>query len=212
MHPQLEHLAHQAHVDDLRRDAEEHRRAARLARRQARASAAAPVAAPVAAPGLSPAVHEVLVFAERRPSLGQLAQVLDQLSGLHDDVVTALLHHRPATTPALSDEAGSHSLTLPASPAVIPAQRTPPEAEQHLDQVVGALRAAGHATTGELVAGSMSRVLLAQVRERRPQAVILLTGRHRLAHLAHVDLERRLRHRTGARVVTVVDNESLQPV
>ena len=208
MHPQLEHLAHQAHVDDLRRDAEQHRRAARLARRQARAAAAAPVAAPV----LSPTVHEVLVFAERRPTRGQLAQLLDQLSGLHDDVVTAVLHHRPATTPALSDEAGSHSLTLPASPAMIPAQRTPPEAEQHLDQVVGALRAAGHETTGELVAGSMSRVLLAQVRERRPQAVFLLTDRHRLAHLAHVDLERRLRHRTDARVVTVVDHESLQPV
>ena len=206
MHPQLEQLAHQSHVDDLRREAEQHRRAARPARRRARA------AAPVAAPALSPTVHEVLVFAERRPSQGQLARVLDQLSGLHDDVVTALLYHRPSTTPALSDEAGSHSLTLPASPVVIPAQRSAPEAEQHLDQVVGALRAAGHAATGELVAGSMSRMLLAQVRERRPEAVILLTDRHRLAHLARVDLERRLRHRTDARVVTVVDHESPQPV
>lgn len=205
MHPHIEHLANQAHFDDLRREAELHRREARQLRRQARA------AAPVATPVLSPTVREVMLFAEHEPSQRQLAQVVDQLKGLHGDVVTALLHYRPSGPPGLADETGSHSLSLPSPSVRIPAQRRSPAAERHLSYVVGALRAAGHETNGELVMGPVPRVLLTQVRERRPEAVILLTGRHRLAHLAHRDLERRLRHHTDASVMTVFDAERLQP-
>jgi hypothetical protein len=199
MHPQLEHLAHQAHVDDLRREAEQHRRTARLLRRRARAEAKAAV------PVLSPAVHDVLVFAEREPTQGQVAQVLEQLKGLQGDVVTALIHHRPRSPEALVNESGTHSLSLPTPAARIPAQRAPSEAQQHLSDVIGAFRAAGHDTRGELVEGSVPRLLAQQVRERSPEAVILLTSRHRLAHLARRDLEHRLRRQTSVPVVAVSD-------
>lgn len=206
MHPQLEHLAHQAHVDDLRREAEQHRRATRLLRRRARVEAKA------ARPVVSPAVHEVLVFAEREPTPAQVAQALDQLKGLRDDVVTTLIHHRPSRPAALVDESGAHSLSLPRPAARIPAQRTPSDAERHLSDVVGAFRAAGHDTRGELVEGSVPGLLAAQVRERSPEAVILLTSRHRLAHLARRDLERRLRRQTSVPVIAMTGGRALHDV
>lgn len=204
MHPHIEHLANQAHVDDLRREAELQRRQAQFSRRQARR------VGQLVSPALPPLVRDVLVFAEHQPSQSQLAQVLEQLKGLHDDVVTALMLNRSSSS-RMVREPGRRRV-LPASTARIQAQRTPPVTEQQLLDVVEALRAAGHQASGELVAGSVPRVLLAHVRQHRPEAVILMTDRHRLAHLARRDLERRLRHHTDARVVTVVDGEPLQPV
>jgi hypothetical protein len=197
MHPELLHQAHQAHVDDLRREADRQRRDARHLRRRARGTP------PSFGPLLSPAVRDVLVFAEHRPTPRQLEQVLEQLQDLRDDVVTALMHHRPVATSEVVDHGGRPSVSLPSPGARIPAQRTPPAAEQQLTDVIGALRAAGHDACGELVAGSPTRVLSARVRERHPDAVILLTDRHRLAHLARRDMERRLRRQTSVPVIVV---------
>lgn len=202
MHPELMQMAHQSHVDDLRREAAQQRRDARLLRRSSRRRT------PATAPVLSPAVQSVLVFAERQPSRSQVEQVLDQLKVLQGDVVTALFHHRPDRLGALVNESGSHSLSLPMPDVRMPAQRAPSEAEQHLSEVVGALQAAGHDTSGELVAGAVPKVLAEQVRERRPEAVILLTSRHRLAHLAHRDVERRLRKETSVPVIAVTEGRT----
>lgn len=201
MHPELMNMANQSHFDDLRREAAQQRREARLlgrvSRRRSRATA----------PVLSPEVQKVLVFAEHQPSRGQVEQVLEQLRSLQDDVVTALVHHRPQRLGALVNESGSHSLSLPMPDVRMPAQRAPSEAEQHLSEVVDALQAAGHDTSGELVEGSLPKVLAEQVRERRPEAVILVTSRHRLAHLAHRDVERRLRKQTSVPVIAVTEGQ-----
>ncbi len=72
-------------------------------------------------------------------------------------------------------------------------------------QVVDALHGAGHRATREVLAGSPSRVLVDAVNERHPEAVILLADhRHRLAHLAHRDLEHRLLTRTSTPVLSLI--------
>jgi hypothetical protein len=208
MHPQLEHLANQAHVDDLRREAERQRREARLLGRSARRSARPEGSAGVL---LSPAVRDVLVVAEHRPTRREVELVVEHLRGLGHHVVTALLHHRPSAG-ELVNEAGSHSLSLPTPAARIPAQRAPSEAEQHLSGVVDALRTAGHDTTGELISGPLSRVLAQEVRVRRPEAVILLADRHRLARLAGRDPGRQLQRRTQVPVISVTQGREPRPV
>jgi hypothetical protein len=199
MHPHIEHLANQAHFDDLRREAEQHRREARLRARRTRAAARAPAAL------LSPNVHEVLVFVEHRSTRRQVELVLDQLKELQDDVVTALLHHHPSPG-ELVNESGSHSLSLPTPAARIPAQRAPSEAEHRLSDVVGALRDAGHDTRGGLVVGSVARVLSEEVRRRRPEAVLILQNRQRPLHLPRRNLARRLRQQTSVPVIAVTED------
>ena len=53
-------------------------------------------------------------------------------------------------------------------------------------------------------AGSRAaRVLVDEIEQHDAEAVLLLTDRHRLAHLARRDLSRRLRHRTDVQVVAL---------
>lgn len=169
MHPEIMYQVHQAHLADLRREADEARRAGRRRRRRA-------------APVVTERFHDVLVFAEHGPSRQEVDLVLEQLRQLEHEMVTTLLHH--------------------------PMVPSPRAAQEHLAFVLDELRAAGHHTQGALVTGPVREALLTGVHDRHPEAVILLTGRHRLAELAHRDLGHRLRHTVDVPVVTVTEGRA----
>ncbi|QIK66738.1 hypothetical protein G7072_10660 [Nocardioides sp. HDW12B] len=198
MHPSIEYPALQQHFNDLHREAAERRRHRLVPAPRRRQHASEPITA------LSPSMHRVLVFAEHDPSPTQLDELLRQLAALRDDTVTMLVHHRSALAQPVTDELGQSEIPSPARIARIPAQRGRPASDRGLLQAVDALHGAGHRATGEVVSGSASRVLVDAVNERHPEAVILLTEQHRLAHLAHRDLEHQLLARTDARVLTLI--------
>jgi hypothetical protein len=133
---------------------------------------------------LEPSVQHVLVFAEHAPSREELAQVVEQLSEFRGGVLTAVLHHNPMPGRERVDEHGGAT-------------------HQQLEDLVDALRAAGHQVTGELVSGDVEHALLTEIRLRGADAVVLMPGRHLVAHLAHRDLEHHLRHHTAVPVVAV---------
>ena len=131
----------------------------------------------------------VLVFAEHTPTAHELEQAVAELRG-HDDVaVTVVLHHDPVPRQERVDEHGGVT-------------------HDHLAALVEALAVAGHPVSGELVSGDVEHALLTEIRLRRADAVILLPGRHLLAHLVHRDLEHRLRHDTEVPVLTVTGRGS----
>lgn len=197
MHPSIEYPALQQHFDDLHREAAERRRH-RLVPSSRRRHVSEPITA------LPPSVHRVLVFAEHDPSPMQLDELIRQLAALRDDTVTMLVHQRSALARPVTDELGSSEIPSPVRVARIPAQRSRPDADRGLIHAVDALHGAGHRATGAVVSGSASRVLVDAVKARHPEAVILLIEQHRLAHLAHRDLEHRLLARTDAPVLTLI--------
>jgi hypothetical protein len=169
MHPELMYQAQQAHVADLRREAVAARRANLFLRRSADAHL------------LTRAMHRILIFAEHRPTTDELDVVLDHLTPLEDDLVTAVLHHRPHR----------------AVPDPLMA------AKQHLAEVLERLEGAGHRAHGRVVEGPVRQALVSAVHEPSPEAVILVTERHLLSHLAHHDLEHLARHHTSIPVLAV---------
>lgn len=153
-------------------------------------------------------MDDILILAEHEPTPSQVEQVLDHLEAERGKTVTALLHHHPPRTPALMDGiAGAHGLPAQAVVREMHAEHAwdMADARRRLSHVVGLLRAAGHPAYGELVAGPLIRVLVHEVRDRGPEVVMLLTNHRRLARMAHLDLERRLRHHSSARVEVVMD-------
>jgi hypothetical protein len=202
MHPELMHRADLARRADLRREAEDHRRSVRLLGGRTRQASPA-IALPAS-------IHRVLIVTERSPSRAQVDHVLSQLRALREEVVTALFHQPPPRLASLLNESGSHSLSLPLPDVRIPAQRVSSEMERECSDVMATLRAAGHEAHGELVAGPLSRLVVHEIRERQPDAVILVTGRHRLARLTHRDLEHRVRSATSGPVVSI--REGCEPL
>ncbi len=156
----------------------------------------------------------VMVFAEHEPHHDQLVALLDHLDGLDVASVTVLLHHRSGRTgPLMNEIAGAHGLSARAAVHEVDTERRweQADARRHLSHVVGLLRAAGHHTHGELLTGPVPKVLVQEVRARRPDRVLLVTSGHRLAHWAHHDLERRIHAVTGAEVVAVLPTKHLHP-
>ncbi len=152
-------------------------------------------------------MNDVLVFVEYEPHHDQLVALLDHLDGLTGKPVVALLHRRHVrTAPLMGEIAGARG--LPARSAVgeidTESRWEHADARRHLSHVVGVLRAAGHRTHGEVLTGPVPKVLVQEVRDRRPDVVLLVTSSHRVAHWAHHDLERRVRAVTGAEVVAVL--------
>ena len=137
------------------------------------------------APATLPATtHTVLVFAEHTPTAVELELVAAELDGHRESSVTVVLHHDPVPRQERVDEHGGVT-------------------HDHLDQVVDRLRADGREVRGELVSGDVEHALLTEIRLRAADAVVLLPGRHLLAHLAHRDLEQRLRHHTSVPVLAI---------
>lgn len=104
----------------------------------------------------------------------------------------------------MDEVAAARGMSYQAAAADMRAGRTETttQARHRLSSVVASLRSAGHTASGELVAAGTTRTVLAEVRSRRPDAVVLLNSQHRVAHLLHHDLEARLRQ-TCDRVVSV---------
>jgi hypothetical protein len=149
----------------------------------------------------------VMVFAEYEPHHNQLIALLARMESLDGTPVTALLHHRHARTGALMDEiAAAHGLSAKSAVGEINTEHRweQADAQHHLSHLVGLLRAAGHPTHGELLTGSVPKVLVREVRARRPRLVLLVTSRHDLAHWARHDLERRIRAATDAEVLGIL--------
>ena len=132
---------------------------------------------------MNPANH-VMVFAEHPPTPVELSLVLSELERHRDAAVTVVLHHNPIPRQERVDEHGGAT-------------------HDHLEQLVDQLLAPGREVRGELVSGDVAHALLTEIRLRRADAVILLPGRHLLAHLAHRDLEQRLRHHTDVPVLSI---------
>ena len=128
--------------------------------------------------------NHVLVFAEHDPTPVELSLVVSELERHGDATVSVVLHHNPVPRQERVDEHGGVT-------------------HDHLEQLVDQLRAPGREVRGELVSGDVEHALLTEVRLREADAVILLPGRHLLAHLAHRDLEQRLRHHTKVPVLAI---------
>jgi hypothetical protein len=159
-------------------------------------------------------MDDVLVYAEFEPPHDQVVALLHHLDGLDGTPVSALLHHRPErTTPLMDEMTGARGLLPQAAVAEIDAERRweLAAARRRLSHLVGVLRAAGHPAHGELLSGPIPKVLIQEVRAREPERLFLVTSRHRLAHWARHDLERRLRAVTPAEVVAVLPTDHLHP-
>ena len=138
-----------------------------------------------AAATLPATAQTLLVFAEHTPTPAEIDQALAELRRHPDAMVTVVLHHNPIPRQERVREYGGTD-------------------HDHLESLVEALGAAGHTITGELVSGDVEHALLTEIGLRRADAVVLLPGRHLLAHLARRDLEHRLRHDTAVPVLTVI--------
>lgn len=133
---------------------------------------------------MNPETQQVLVFAEHDPTPVELSLVLAELQRYDGATVTVVLHHNPVPRQERVDEHGGAT-------------------HDHLEQLVDQLGAPGREVHGELVSGDVEHALLTEIRLRDADAVILLPGRHLLAHLAHRDLEQRLRHHTDVPVLAI---------
>ena len=131
--------------------------------------------------------HDVLVFAEHLPSRAELDQVVAEVADHEDAVVTFVLHHNPVPTQTRVLEHGG-------------------VVHDHLDEAMELLRATGAHATAELVSGDVEHALLTEIRLRTPDAIILLPGRHLVAHLVHRDLERKLRHHTSVPILAIPEH------
>lgn len=131
-----------------------------------------------------PQDRRLLVFAEHTPSSAEVDQVLGALEPHRGARVTVVLHHDPGPHEPVREHGGT--------------------THDHLEQLLDVLGAAGHEVAGDLVSGDVEHALLTEIRVRAADRVVLLPGRHLLAHLAHRDLEHRLRHHTHVPVHTIV--------
>jgi hypothetical protein len=159
-------------------------------------------------------MDDVLVFAEFEPPHDQMAALLHHLQGHDGTPVTALMHHRfGRTTPLMDEVAGARGLFPQVAVNEIDTEHRweLADAQRHLSHLVGLIRSAGHPTHGELLHGPIPKVLIREVRAREPGTLLLVTSRHRLAHLTRHDLERRLRAVTTAEVVAVLPVDHLHP-
>jgi hypothetical protein len=151
-------------------------------------------------------MDRVLLFAERKPTRHQMLRVLHHLEDLPGRAVTATIPLSSTRPSVLMDEmAGAHGLPAQRMMGGIHAARSGKvtEARTHLSHLVRMLRLAGHRTHGQLLLGPVSRALVHEVHVLEPEAVLLVTKGHRITHWMHHDLERRLQHHTGVRVLTV---------
>ncbi len=156
-------------------------------------------------------MNHVLLYAEHEPHARELPALMSHLDGIDagdtgPPELTVLMPLPSTTTGSLMDELAaarglsyehaSHDLRAGRSAALV-------EASRHLASTLATLRSAGHAARGELVGPASARTVLREVRQRRPDVVVLLSSPHRLAHLLRHDLEARLRHAGTATVVAV---------
>jgi hypothetical protein len=156
---------------------------------------------------------DALLYAEHAPTRHQLVATLQHLHDLRVSVVTALVRlHASRSTRLMDEVAGARGLPAQRMVEEIHAVRDHElsEAQVQLSHIVGILRAAGHRAHGDLLIGPVARTLAQEAMEREPDAVLLLTGHHRMAHWLHRDLERRLKHHTTAPVLAV-SNGRLTP-
>lgn len=143
-------------------------------------------------------MDDILLFAEHPPTQPQTGQILARISDLRGRGICVLLHHHHARSFDLMDEiAGARGLPARSMVDEMRNERAwhMVEAQQALSHLLGVLRRDGHRARGELVGGPLTKTVLREVRDRRPEIVALLLSRHRLAHAAHRDLVHRLRHR-----------------
>ena len=127
--------------------------------------------------------HDVLVFAEHLPSVSELEQVVGEIGEHPGAAVTLVVHHNPVPAQARTEHGGV--------------------LHDHLAEAEELLRTTGATVSAELVSGDVAHALLTEVRIRVPDAIILLPGRHLLAHLAHRDLESKLRHHTSVPILAI---------
>jgi hypothetical protein len=151
---------------------------------------------------------DVLVFAEHEPTGEGTPMLLSSLAELDvpGAALTVLMPIRADATGDLMDGMAA-ARGMAAQSAVDDSRARSAEGSlrgrRELSHVVGCVRAAGYAVHGELVGRATVKAVLAEARLRKPDVVVLVTRRHRLAHLLRNDLATRMRHVGVATVVTV---------